>query len=102
MKKYATTFDSFLRTNTAFDPVATRSTQDYSPIQVGSLPDQLPVSKHVRMSSPVRVWPVLQEYVATELYVVVGADTVPFTGLSSAPQSTAAATKNRQLVGTYR
>ena len=42
------------------------------------------------MSSPVRVWPVLQEYVATDSYVVVGADTVPFTGLSSVPQSTTA------------
>ena len=41
------------------------------------------------MSSPVRVWPVLQEYVATELYVVVGADTIPFAGLPSVPQSTA-------------
>ena len=45
------------------------------------------------MPSPIRVWPVLQEYVATELYVVVGADTVPFTGLLSVPQSTAAATR---------
>ena len=42
------------------------------------------------MSSPVRVWPVLQEYMATELYVVVETDTIPFAGLLSVPQSTTA------------
>ena len=67
-----------------------------SPVQVGSLPDQLPVSKHVRMSSPVRVWPVLQEYVATELYVVVETDTIPFAGSPSAPQSTTEQGKSMQ------
>ena len=77
-----------MRTSIAFDPVATHRTQDYSPIQVGSLPDQRPVSEHVRMSSPIRVWPVLQEYVATELYVVVETDTIPFAGSPSVPQST--------------
>ena len=45
------------------------------------------------MPSPVRVWPVLQEYVATELYVVVETDTIPFAGLLSVPQSTSADTR---------
>ena len=68
----------------------------YSQVHVGSSPDQRPELRQVRMSSPVRTESALQEYVATELYVVVGADTVPFTGLSSASQSTAADTRNRQ------
>ena len=54
------------------------------------------------MPSPVRVWPVLQEYVATELYVVVETDTIPFAGSTSVPQSTTADTrkirKNSALV----
>ena len=45
------------------------------------------------MPSPIRVWPVLQEYVATELYVVVETDTIPFAGLLTAPQSTSADTR---------
>ena len=48
------------------------------------------------MSSPVRVWPVLQEYVATELYVVVETDTIPFAGFPSVPQSTAEQGKSMQ------
>ena len=68
----------------------------YSQVHVGSSPDQRPELRQVRMSSPVRTESVLQEYVATDSYIVVGADTVPFTGSSSAPQSTAADTRNRQ------
>ena len=33
----------------------------YLLVHDGSLPDQRPVSKHVLVSSPVRVYPVLQE-----------------------------------------
>ena len=68
----------------------------YSQVHVGSSPDQRPELRQFRTSSPVRTESALQEYVATESNVVVGVDTVPFTGLSSAPQSTAAATRNRQ------
>ena len=68
----------------------------YSQVHVGSFPDQRPESRQFRTSSPVRTESALQEYVATDSNVVVGADTVPFTGLSSVPQSTAAATRNRQ------
>ena len=55
------------------------------PVQVGSLPDQSPVSKQVRDAYPDRVYPVLQEQLATDLYVVVDTETTPFAGSLSAP-----------------
>ena len=62
----------------------------YSQVHVGSSPDQRPESRQFRTSSPVRTESALQEYVATELYVVVETDTIPFAGLPSVPQSTTA------------
>ena len=52
------------------------------------------------MSIPVRlrVWPALQEYVATELYVVVETDTIPFAWLLRVPQSTTAQGKVTKTV----
>ena len=55
--------------------------------QVGAVPLQVPSLWQVRVTAPERLYPVLQEYVAVELGVFVGAETEPFVGSASAGQS---------------
>jgi uncharacterized protein YciI len=55
--------------------------------QVGAVPLQVPSVWQVRVTAPERLYPVLQEYVAVELWVLVGAETEPFVGSASAGQS---------------
>ena len=57
------------------------------PVQLDLPPDQKPVSKQVCEASPETTYPVLQEKLATELYVVVENKTIPFLGSSTGPQS---------------
>ena len=58
-------------------------------VHVGEAPPQFPLASHVRMVSPVRVYPELQLNVAFSRYVV---DTLfekvtsPFVGVASIPQ----------------
>jgi hypothetical protein len=55
--------------------------------QVGAVPLQVPSLWQVRVTAPERLYPVLQEYVAVELGIFVGAETEPFVGSASAGQS---------------
>ena len=67
--------------------IATLFLQVHSPVQIGVLPDQTPLSEHVLVSSPTSIWPVSQEYVAIELYVVLVHTTTPSPGLTRHLQS---------------
>ena len=82
-------------------PTALHTVYYYSPVHVGSPPDQRSEMRQVRMSIPVRVWPTLQEYEATELYVVVETYTIPFAGLLSVPQSTTVREKSQKQLYIY-
>ena len=61
----------------------------HSPIttHVGAEPFQFPSSLQVRVTSPVRLNPVIHVYSAVEPSVVVGAETVPLAGAAGVPQS---------------
>lgn len=61
----------------------------YTPSQVGSLSDHLPLAMHMRFVTT-DDWPELQVYMATDPYVVVDTESRALAGVFRAPQSTAA------------